>query len=307
MKKPPLAITIRSFNQNGEAMKILNDKFQIVYINSSGARLSENDLILALKNAEYVIAGTELFSKRVLEESTNLKIISRVGVGIDNIHIPTAEKQQVCILNTPEAPGLAVAEHTLALLFAVLKRIPQYNQQMRAGNFVVDPGYMLHGKKIGVIGLGRIGYRVASMLAALGCKIYYYDPFIQYRPPSKWIPQSSIDTLVRCVDIISLHSTPQKDGSAIMDNRFFRQCKKGIIVLNTARGALIDENAFIAALESGVVSAAGLDVFASEPYNGELLKYSQVIVTPHVASNTIESRQQMEIEAVKNILKTIRI
>jgi len=306
MGKPPVAITIRSFNHFGEAMKKIKDEFEIVYVNSTGLRLSENDLISAIGIAEYVVAGTEIFSKKVLEASANLKVISRVGVGTDNIDINTAEKQRIYILNTPEAPGLAVAEHTLALLLAVLKKIPQYNQQIRDGNYAVEYGLTLSGKIIGIIGLGRIGYRVATMCAALGCTIHYFDPYIRSCPPSEWILHSSLDALLNTVDIVTLHTAPQKDGAAILDKQFFTQCKKGIIVINTARGSLIDERAFADALDEGKVSAAGLDVFSTEPYKGELLKYSQVIVTPHVASNTLESRQQMEREAVENIIDAKR-
>jgi D-3-phosphoglycerate dehydrogenase / 2-oxoglutarate reductase len=306
MTRPRVAITIRSFDQSGGAMKKLIDEFEIVYINSTGLRLSEYDLISAIKNAEYVIAGTELFSKSVLETSPRLKVISRVGVGIDNIDITTAEKHNVCILNTPEAPGLAVAEHTLALLLTLLKNIPKYNNQMRSGNYPVEPGLMLSGKTVGIIGLGRIGYRVATMLAALGCTINYYDPYVRNNPPSGWVSASSIQDLVRSVEVVSLHSSPQKECSAILNSEVFSVCRKGIIVINTARGSLIDERALADALEAGIVSAAGLDVFLTEPYSGELLKYPQVIVTPHVASNTIESRQQMEMEAVEHIIDAKR-
>ena len=287
-------------------MKKLNDEFEIVYINSTGLRLSENDLISAIRNTEYVIAGTEIFSKKVLEASTHLKVISRVGVGIDNIDIPNAGKHNVCILNTPETPGLAVAEHTLALLLTILKNIPKYNNQMRSGNYAVESGLMLSGKTVGIVGLGRIGYRVATMLAMLGCTIYYYDPYIRCSPPSDWISVSSLENLVNSVEVVTLHTAPQKDGTAIFDSRIFAQCKKGIIIINTARGSLIDERALVDALDTGIVSAAGLDVFPMEPYNGELLKYPHVIVTPHVASNTIESRQQMEMEAVEHIIDAKR-
>ena len=307
MNRPPVAITIRSFDQSGRAMKKLNDEFEIVYINSTGLRLSENVLISALKNAEYVVAGTEIFSKKVLEASPNLKVISRVGIGMDNIDIKTAEKCRIQVLNTPEAPGLAVAEHTLALLLTLLKNIPKYNNQTRSGNYTVEPGLMLSGKTVGIVGLGRIGYRVATMLSALGCTINYYDPYIQSRPPTEWISVSSLENLVNSVEVVSLHTPAQKDGSAIFDSKIFAQCKKGIIVINTARGTLIDEKTLIEALDTGIVSAAGLDVFSTEPYKGELLKYPQVIVTPHVASNTVESRQQMEMEAVENMIHIFRI
>ncbi|MFA4825866.1 MAG: NAD(P)-dependent oxidoreductase [Methanoregula sp.] len=306
MKRPSVAITIRSFDQYGRAMKKLNDEFEIVYVNSTGLRLSEDDLISAIQNAEYVIAGTEIFSKKVLDASTNLKVISRVGVGIDNVDITAAEKHNIYILNTPESPVLAVAEHTLALLLTILKNIQKYNNQMRMGNYAVEPGQILCGKTVGIVGLGRIGYRVATMLAALGCTIYYYDPYTRISPPSEWISVSSLENLVSSVQIVSLHTTPQKEGTAVFDSRIFVQCKKGIIVINTARGSLIDERALADALDAGIVTAAGLDVFSTEPYRGELLKYSQVIVTPHVASNTIESRQQMEMEAVEHTIDAKR-
>jgi D-3-phosphoglycerate dehydrogenase len=306
MIKPSVAITIRSFDQSGLAMKKINDEFEIVYLNSTGLRLSENDLISAIRIAEYVIAGTELFSKRVLETSSCLKVISRVGVGTDSIDINTAEKQKIHILNTPEAPGLAVAEHTLALLLAILKTIPQYNTQMRCGNYKVQPGLMLSGKTVGIVGLGRIGYRVATMLAALGSIIYYYDPYIQSSPPPEWTLVSSLEILVSSVDVVSLHTAPQNGGAAIFDRRVFSQCRNGIILINTARGSLIDESALADALDAGIVTAAGLDVFPCEPYSGVLLKYPQVIVTPHVASNTLESRQQMEMEAVEHIIEAKR-
>jgi len=304
--KPPVAITIRSFDQFSEAMKKLKSEFEIVYVNYTGSHLSENDLLSAIQNAQYVIAGTEVFSKKVLIGSNHIKAISRVGVGTDNIDINTAEQYNIRILNTPETPGLAVAEHTLALLLALLKRIPQYNTRMREGNYAIEPGLMLSGKTVGIVGLGRIGYRVATILAALGCTINYYDPYIQNSPPSEWISISSLENLVGSVEIVSIHTASQKEGKAIFNSRMFTQCKKGIILINTARGSLIDEYALAEALDAGIVSAAGLDVFSTEPYNGELLKYCHVIVTPHVASNTIESRQQMEIEAVEHIIDAKR-
>jgi len=305
--KPSVAITIRSFNQSDQAMKKLKDEFEIVYINTTDRHLSEKDLISALKNAEYVVAGTELFSKKVLEESPNLKVISRVGIGTDNIDINTAKKFKIRILNTLETPGLAVAEHTLALLFAVLKKIPQYNTKMRNGDYSIEPGIMLSGKNIGIVGLGRIGYRVSTMLSALGAYINYYDPYLKNKFFIEWKSFESLEELVSSVEIVSLHIPAQINQSAIFNDMIFKQCKKGIILINTARGSLIDEKALICSLDTGIVSAAGLDVFSKEPYSGELLKYYQVIVTPHIASNTIESRKKMELEAVNNMINTFRI
>jgi len=287
-------------------MRELEAEFTIVYSNSTGNRLSESDLISAIQDAEYVIAGTEIFSKKVIDSSKKLRVISRVGVGTDSIDIHHALHRNIQILNTPEAPVISVTEHTLGLLLAVLKRIPQYNQNVREGDYSVEQGVLLSGKVVGIIGLGRIGHRFATVLTALGCRIQYYDPFLKSIPPDTWISVPSIKDLVRTSDIISLHAPPKSNGSPLIDSSVLKNCKKGLIIINTARGVLIDESALELAIQEGLVASAGLDVFLKEPYSGTLLKYSQVIVTPHVASNTAESRSQMESEAVKNIIRAKR-
>jgi D-3-phosphoglycerate dehydrogenase / 2-oxoglutarate reductase len=303
MDLPPVAITIRSFPRSGSVIKELESEFSVIFRNATGSRLSETEMIRALKDAEYVIAGTEPFSKKVLECCGNLKVISRVGVGTDSIDLQTASKRNILVLNTPEAPVISVSEHTLALLLAVMKRIPEYNNNVHGGNFSVKPGSLLYGKTVGIIGLGRIGYRFASILACMGCKIQFHDPFFTRHLSEDWTPVRDLEDLVRTSDIISLHAPPKQDGSPILTSALFKTCKKGMILINTARGALIDETALELALQEGIVASAGLDVFLQEPYSGSLLKYSQVIVTPHIASNTVESREQMETEAVGNLIR----
>lgn len=302
MDKYPVAITIRSFDRSGPAMKNLESEFQVVYNNSTGSRLSEVDLINAIADAEYVIAGTEVFSRRVIDSSKKLRVISRVGVGTDSIDVDYATLRNIRILNTPDAPVISVTEHTLGLLLAVLKRIPQYNQNIREGNYSIEAGQLLSGKTVGIVGLGRIGRQFASTLTALGCRIHYFDPYLKEQPVNSWVPMSSLEDLVKTSDIVSLHASPNRDSSPILDSSIFKNCKPGIVIINTARGVLIDESALELALQKGIVASVGLDVFSKEPYAGTLLKYPQVIVTPHVASNTVESRKQMEGEAVKNLI-----
>ncbi len=302
MDKFPVAITIRSFNTSGHAMKELEADFFVVYTNQTGARLSEQDLISAIKNAEYVIAGTEQFSQRVLESADKLRAISRVGVGTDSIDLHYASEHEIQVLNTPEAPVISVSEHALALLLAALKRIPQYNQNIRNGDYTIEPGILLSGKTVGIVGLGRIGRRFASVLSALGCKIQYYDPYCKSSPDTSWSSSSSLVDLVMTSDIISLHSPPMTDGSPLISAEILERCKQGSVIINTARGSLIDESALEKAIQKGIIASAGLDVLSKEPYSGTLLKYPQVILTPHVASNTLESRDLMESEAVQNLI-----
>jgi D-3-phosphoglycerate dehydrogenase / 2-oxoglutarate reductase len=302
-----VAITIRSFNETGPAMERLKTEFAVVYYNNSGSRLSEDDLISAVKNAECVIAGTEIFNQRVLESAPHLKIISRVGVGVDNIDLKYAKKLGIAIVNTPKTPIDAVAEHTIALIFSVMKHIPQYYNRIHNGDYSIQSGTLIAGKTIGIIGLGRIGKKVGILADALGLTISFYDPWIQDSFPNNWLRKDSLDDLLYDADIISLHTPPQAENYPLLDKNTFSLCKRGVVIINTARGSLIDEQALIHALDNGIVSSAGLDVVSSEPYKGPLLEYPQVVITPHIASNTAESRQQMEIEAVENMLNTFRI
>jgi D-3-phosphoglycerate dehydrogenase len=192
---PTLAITIRSFNLSGPAMELVKKKFNLVFVNQTGLRLEQKDLISAIKDADYVLAGTELFNRSVLDASKKLKIISRIGIGIDNIDLDVAKKNHVTVFFTPNAPVQAVAEHTLALILSLLKHIPQYNSNMRNGDFHLQPGSLLSGKYIGIVGMGRIGSAVASSLSSLGCNIRYYDPFLTRKIPETWEKISSLEDL----------------------------------------------------------------------------------------------------------------
>jgi len=306
MAHPSVAITIRSFNRDGPAMDFLKKEFDIVYLNSSGHRLEGEELITAISNAVCVIAGTEKFNRDVIEAVPRLKVISRVGVGIDNIDIDAARERDIKICSTPNAPVNAVAEHTIALLFSLLKNIPVYNTNMRAGDFSLKSGVLLKGKSVGVIGMGRIGQTVALVLSALGCSIVFYDPYLQKPVPGTWERATCIEDLLSRADILTLHTPPLSSGAPIITRELIEKCRPGMIIINTARGSLLDEQALIYGLENGIVFGAALDVFPYEPYDGMLLKYPQVIVTPHVASNTTESRGEMEMEAVKNALAAIQ-
>lgn len=283
-------------------MEQLGKEFSIIYINETGLKLNETDLIRAIQGAEYIIAGTEKFSETVLKSTKCLRAISRVGVGTDSIDLAEASARDIRVLTTPEAPVVAVSEHALALLLAALKRIPQYNAAVRSGDHSIGPGSLLSGKTVGIIGLGRVGRRLSEVLACMGCRIQYFDPYLVSSSGADWTPVLSLEELVRTSDIISIHASPDRKGAPIIDVKILGECKKGMTLINTARGSLIDEPALEQAVKDGTIASAGLDVFSDEPYRGPLLQYPQIIVTPHVASNTRESRAQMEHEAVNNLI-----
>ena len=301
-----IAITIRSFGSIKLLLKEIDDIGSVVYVNDTGKRLDESELCKVLQDVDSAITGTEPFTKKVFESAPNLRVISRVGVGLDNIDMNAAREHNVSIVNTPNAPSLAVAEHALSLLLTVIKRIAIYNNNMRKENFSINSGLLLSGKSVGIIGLGRVGFNVASMLEMLGCLIYYFDPFVEKTPSKNWTQMNSLEELLKSVNIVTLHVPPQPNGAPLLDKEAFESCKHGMVLINTARGSLIDEDALAFAIEKGIVWGAGLDVFPDEPYAGKLLDYPQVVVTPHVASNTIESRNQMEIEAINNMIDELR-
>jgi len=305
--KPPaqVAITIRSFDLQGPAWKKLQEHCTISFTNTTGKRLSEDELIRAVAGCTGVIAGTEHFSSRVLRQSPLLKILSRVGVGTDSIDLKEAQSLGIRVATTPNSPVQAVAEHTLALLLSTLKRIPQYNEQMHRNDHAVAAGSLLSGKTAGIAGLGRVGTRVAEQLACLGCRISFYDPMFSRETPAAWKRYDTLEALVHDVDILSIHSAPLPDGSPLVNDEVLSHAR-GITLVNTARGSLIDESALIRALSSGAVKSAALDVFPSEPYTGRLLGFPQLIVTPHVASNTVESRSLMEMEAADNCIQYLK-
>jgi len=303
MDRYRVAITIRSFDDTGPGMADLLRSCEITYQNKTGKRLTEGDLIRAVRGAEGVIAGTEKFSGRVIGSSGDLRVISRVGVGTDSIDLVAARGKGIIVLTTPDAATQAVAEHTLALILAVMKRIGVYALSMRSGNDSIEPGSLLSGKTAGVIGLGRIGNRVAGILDVLGCRIIFFDPAPRIPPRDGWQEAGSLAELLARADIVTLHVPAQEGGAELIDERGIASCKSGSIFINTARGSLISEKGLERGLREGIIAGAGLDVFPAEPYRGPLLAFPQVVATPHVASFTVESRREMEREAVRNLIE----
>lgn len=256
-------------------------------------------------DVEGVIAGTENYSKAVLSATKHLKVISRVGVGLDSIDLKTASKKGINVLNTPLSPVQSVAEHTLALLLSGPKHIPRYNENLRKHEYSIIPGHLIFQKTVGILGLGRVGYRVAEMLDHLGCFIIFYDPYLSCTPPAQWQRVMSLNELLEQSDIITLHAAAQSGNTPLLDRSAFKKSRRGVIIINTARGSLINEDALINAINENIVAAAGLDVFTHEPYHGPLLQCPQVVITPHVASNTYEARRAMESEAVDNLIMAL--
>jgi len=236
----------------------------------------------------------------------NLKCISRAGVGIDNIDLDYVQKIGVIIRNTPNVVIRPVAELTLAMIFDLLRKTTFHTIILKENRWEKSAGNLLFGKTVGIIGSGRIGKAVAELLVKLGAKILVYDLV----PDEMWAVENSVkyvpfEKLLSSADIISLHAAPASDQLPLIDKEEIRLMKQGVVLINTSRGEIVNEKALCDGLASGKVSAAGMDVFPEEPYNGKLIEFDNVVLTPHLATLTKESRLEMEIEATKNLLEVL--
>ncbi|OGZ23985.1 MAG: hypothetical protein A2896_01430 [Candidatus Nealsonbacteria bacterium RIFCSPLOWO2_01_FULL_43_32] len=290
-----ILITTSSFGKadQGPLEKLEKGGFEIIQ-NPYGRKVTSEELRDLLPGVVGLIAGTETIDRETLKNSS-LKVISRVGVGIDSIDLEAAKELGIVVKNTPEAPTVAVAELTLGGILALLRQIPQMDQAVRQKIWDKKTGVQLSGKTVLIIGFGRIGRYLAKMLAPFSIKLITIDSSL---------PGISLETALPQADIICLHASGLKQ---ILGASEFALMKDGVFLINSARGELWDENALIEALRSGKAAGAYIDVFSKEPYAGPLTEFKQVILTPHIGSNTKECRVQMEREAVDNLLAGLNL
>jgi len=264
--------------------------------NPVGRKMSQEELLSALTGVVGAIAGLELYSAEVLARS-QLKVVSRCGVGLGNIDLPKAREMGIRVYSTPDAPTTAVAELTVGALITLLRKVPQMDRGMHDGKWEKRSGPQLEGKTITLIGLGRIGRKVAEYLRPFGVRLLGVDPALQ--GTVEGIPIVSLGQALAESDIVSIHAS----GTAeILGAEELAAAKPGVYVTNAGRGGLINERALCDALDSGKVAGAWLDAFSEEPYDGPLTSYSQVLLTPHVGYSSDEARRRMEREAANNLL-----
>lgn len=264
--------------------------------NPVGRKLTKDELTTALCGVVGVIAGLEPLDRAVLAKS-ELRVISRCGVGLDNVDVLAARELGIQVFSTPNAPTAAVAELTVGVMITMLRRVPEMNQKLHGGSWEKLSGPQLAGKTVTIVGLGRIGRKVASYLRAFEVRLLAVDPLLN--GVVNGITILTLDEALPQSHIISIHAS---GSSEILGEKEFLRMRPGSYVINTGRGGLIDELALCAALEKGIVAAAWLDTFIEEPYKGPLQSHGNVILTPHIGYSSDEARRQMEMEAVENLL-----
>lgn len=275
---------------------------------SAPGKLSQDDLIAQIPEADAIIIRSGVtITPDVLAVATQLKAIARAGVGVDNIDLDAATQHDVIVMNTPGGNTISTAEHTLGLMLALARYIPQGDASLKAGhwdrkNFM---GVELRGKTLGLVGFGRIGQAVARRALAFEMNVIAYDPYLPetvFREAG--VNRCDLDTLYAESDFISLHTLATDETKGMINAAALNKMKDGVRLINAARGVLIDDWALAAALKSGKVAGAALDVYETEPPPADhpLIGLDNVIDTPHLAASTIDAQITVAIEAAELIV-----
>jgi D-3-phosphoglycerate dehydrogenase len=267
-------------------------------MNPHGRTMTGPETAELLAGCAGVAAGLEPLGAAVLEQLPELKVISRCGVGVDNVDLAYAEAHGIKVYATKDAPSQAVAELVLGYALNLFRRVSEMDRKLRGGEWKKLMGSLVAGKKVGIVGYGNIGRKAAKLFAAVGCAVAFYDPFAKEAD----IPGMGLDALLQWCDCLTLHAPKTADGKALLGARELALLRPGALLINAARGGMVDEDALYEALKVGRLGGAALDVFESEPYSGPLTRLDNVILTPHIGSYAKEARIRMELETVENLL-----
>jgi len=257
------------------------------------------DLKGALADADaLIVRSATKVTEELLTHAPKLRLVARGGVGLDNVDKAACGKRGIKVANTPGASTNSVAELALGMMFCVSRKIAMADQGMRGGKWLKKEaiGTELEGKTLGIVGLGRIGNSLALKARAMGMKVIYYDP--HHKGETVLGSHATLDTIFTVSDYISLHVPLTPETKNMINAGAISKMKKTAILINTARGGLVDEEALYNALSEGRIAGAGLDVFPSEPYNGKLCGLPNAVLTPHVGGSTKEAQARIGQELI---------
>ena len=274
-------------------------------INPIGRKLKEDELAEMVADFDVLIAGTEPITDKVMAQAKCLKLISRVGIGLDNVDLLAAERRGVQVSYTPDAPAPAVAELTIGLMLSLLRSVHVVNAQMHRGEWQRHFGRRIPEVTIGIIGTGRVGRRVLLHLAAFGASRILVNDI---HPDTNVAPQLKLElvdkeTIYREADVISLHVPLTGQTKNMIRREQLLQMKQDAVIINTARGGIINEQDLAAVLSTDHLNGAAVDVFNQEPYTGELAQIERCLLTSHMGSMSVDCRSRMEIEATEEAIR----
>ena len=306
--KNEILISPTSFGKCGnQPLDLLEKNNYEAILNPFNRKMTSSEIIDLGRDCIGIVAGVESLNAGVLESLPYLRCISRCGSGIDTVDIEKAKELNIVVKNTPYGPTRAVAELTIGLIFDTLRQISSRDRSIRNGKWNKQMGFLLKDKTVGVLGLGRIGRNVAELLLKLDARVIGSD----INPDKKWlektkIPLFSFDKLIKKSDILCIHVSFSSDSKYLIGEKEIASMKKDSYIVNLSRGGIVDEKALYNALKSKHLASAAIDVFQQEPYKGPLIELDNIVITPHIGSYAKESRLEMEIEAVENLLDVLK-
>ena len=308
MKTRVLVTTVPFGAHDRECLRLLETNNISYVLNPHGQKLNEDQLKKLVPDFDVLIAGTEPITRFVLNEARNLKLISRVGVGLDSVDLLTCAEKNIAVSYTPDAPVNAVAELTIGLIFSLLRSVHISNLGMRQGKWARYFGKRITECSIGLIGYGRIGRAVASRLLPLHPKsILVHDirKLEDIKGETVIKVNVGLEELLQTCDVISIHVPLTKKSFNMLTKTELELMRSDAYIINTARGGIVNENDLYNALSSKVIAGAAVDVFEKEPYDGPLIYLENCLLTSHMGSMSLDCRAEMERRATQNVVDFI--
>ncbi|NJE76476.1 hydroxyacid dehydrogenase [Thermococcus sp. ES12] len=291
------------------AIEVLkNAGFEVIYEEYP----DEEKLVELVGDVDAIIVRSKpRVTRKVIEAAPKLKVIGRAGVGLDNIDLEAAKERGIKVVNSPGASSRSVAELAVALMFAVARKIAFADRKMREGIWAKKQcmGMELEGKTLGIVGFGRIGYSIAKIARALGMNVLLYDPYPNEERArevgGKFVP---LEELLKESDVVTLHVPLVEQTYHLINEERLRLMKPTAILINAARGAVVDTSALVKALQGGWIAGAGLDVFEEEPLPKDhpLTKLDNVVLTPHIGASTVEAQMRAGVQVAEQIVEILK-
>jgi D-3-phosphoglycerate dehydrogenase len=284
------------------AIAVLSEDFEVRSVDGADRAA----LLPALAGADaLIVRSATTVDAEAIAAGDRLKVVARAGVGLDNVDVPAATARGVLVVNAPTSNIVSAAEHAIALLLSVARRVPQATASLKSGEWKRSrfTGVEVTDKTMGVVGLGRIGVLVAQRMSSFGCRLIAYDPYIPAaRAAQLGVRLVPLDELLRESDFISIHLPKTPETVGLIGERELAMCKPGVILVNAARGGLLDEHALAQALKEGRVGGAGLDVYATEPCtDSALFGFDNVVATPHLGASTVEAQDKAGLAVARSV------
>ena len=300
-----IVVTSPSFSKNKKLQKEIYQYFPNAKLNLEGKRFNQNELIAYIKAADAVIVGLESMNREVLDACPNLKIISKYGVGLNNIDLESCKEKNIAIGWTGGVNRLSVAEMALGFMLMFSRNLFASSNELKSGTWNKSGGFQLSGKTVGIIGLGFIGKELVRLLKPFGCKVLVNDIINQNKYyEEEGLVEVSKEELYQKSDIITIHTPHNETTDNMIDLEVLKNMKTTAYILNTARGGIVNEEDLKYALQNGIIAGAGIDAYVEEPPSDrEFIALPNLICTPHIGGNAKEAVEAMGMSAIKHLVE----